>query len=208
MKLLFASLLLTASCAGACATPPSPAPEFVNQTVERQYYATARIYLTCEDGVVSGTAVAISPTDLITARHVIVACRFSMLQALTLYGAYELKVVSISVGADVARLRVTSGGKFRNFASWVTAPVPVGSEVCSIGGDGGVPLMRKCGQVFFRDEKIVLSSIPAVPGNSGGPVFLRDRLVGIVSMGSWHPAAEKVQLFVPIVAFEDLLGGV
>ncbi len=207
MRLLYLlTMCLLASCSGACVTTPPKPPVYIDYLTEGQYRATARLIVTCEDGrTVLGSGVAISSTDMITAKHVLVGCPIAEITAVTLDGELDVQVQSVSISADAARLRVTAG-KFERWAHTYLGPVPIGAKVCSVGGDGRVQLMRKCGEVFFSNKDITITSIQAVPGNSGGPVFYGAYVVGLVSMGSWHPNHEKVQLYVPVGAFYDILG--
>jgi hypothetical protein len=206
MKVLFPLIMMLASCSGACVTAPPPPPQYKDPLTEGQYLATVRLVVECEDGrTILGSGVAISRTDVITARHVVFACDISSMTAVTLDGELEMRIQSASVTADAARLRAIDG-KFQRYAGIYFGHVPVGAVVCSVGGDAHVQLMRKCGEVFAANEERVLTSIPAVPGNSGGPVFYGGYVAGIVSMGAWNPGSEKVQLYVPVGAFYDLLG--
>lgn len=86
--------------------------------------------------------------------------------------------------------------------------VMVGEEICSIGGGGNFVIgwVKKCGFIAEHSDRVMITSIPVVPGNSGSPVFnKRGEVVGIVSAGVWDSHQEKLAIIIPVKAWISLL---
>lgn len=196
--LAFLSLLMTAcsSCAGTL-----PAIEIPLEV--RDYQVSYRVSTTCLLGGSAGSAVAVGPRHLLTAKHV-VDCPDGLEPIQLLIVAMDGTQLEVKVDllpkddTDAARL-VLLEGSLDSWASVSSREPPLGEEVCIIGGDQPSTLgMRKCGYVAPSISGYLTVALHVVPGNSGGPAFdAYGRVLGIVSKGSWEASRENYVLLVP-----------
>lgn len=152
---------------------------------ERRYRAVVRVATPCG----FGTGIAVSPYDVITAKHVAV-CNVS--DAMIVYSwedTYEARIASLHPTKDVARLRLKEPIPF--YLPVRKSPVRVGEKICYMGGNvlhrvdqnGPIRLVTKCGEMnLYDNDGDIWYSIHTVKGNSGGPLFDSQwRVVGIVA---------------------------
>lgn len=184
----FAGLLALASL--SCAHTG----RYAGSAAETMFRSAVTIKVACLDGTSArGGGVTVGSRTVLTARHVVEACRGE--PAMILANDVEVIVDETSEDADVARLLTTGVGE--PFAVWATpagAPA-LGQQVCTIAGDASVPRVAKCGLVSERGESWVLVGLHTVAGNSGAPVFdAEGQLVGILTShaGSWTEDAAVV----------------
>lgn len=201
-----AFLIMIGSCACALTTLLSPSIKVDELT----YGASVRIVVICaNDDVFGGSGVAISPTQVLTAKHVVSECVPKAIGTRSSDGTIrEVVVDKLSDTVDVARLIIVEGTKpFQFIAKIDTDERRIGEKLCSIGG-GSLETynIRKCGDVAeVGDTTFVTSEMP-VPGNSGSGVFdVNGHVVGILIQGSWNPSQEKFMVAVRASAFKDLV---
>lgn len=140
-----------------------------------------------------GSGFFIAPDIVLTNYHVVEERNFVELK---LYGGAETfgKVIARDVRLDLALIRVQSRGKPVRF--FESNKLELGSTVEVIGHPKGlefsitrgvVSAVREMPNVNINDSRKVLTvqiDAPVNHGNSGGPVFLKDRVVGVVSFGA------------------------
>jgi serine protease Do len=148
-----------------------------------------------------GSGFFVRPDVVMTNYHVVEEGQFA---EMTMYGGQETfgKVVARDVRLDLALVRVQSRGKPVQF--YDKNLLDLGSTVEVIGHPhryefaitrGVVSAVREMAALNISGGKPVRHvQIDAAtsPGNSGGPVFLKDRVVGVVSWGSSAPGAENL----------------
>lgn len=167
MKLAVA-VLLSLSCATA---PPAP-------TIRSRAGLAYPVSTTClVDGDVSfgrGSAVAVSPDQVLTAYHVVDNCPDPVI----LVGEELAEVELVAPKADVARLRLLTGRFHGPFARAGKLP-EAGDEVCLVPS---VPhAITECGMVVEAGDGRIEYSALTVPGNSGSGLYDRaGSLVGVV----------------------------
>jgi len=139
-----------------------------------------------------GTGFFVRPDIAITNYHVVEEGQFVEMK---MYDGQETfgKVVARDVRLDLALIRVQSRGKPVEF--YDSNQVELGSTVEVIGHPRGlefaitrgvISAVREMPSVNIQAGRPVMHiQIDAAtsPGNSGGPVFLKDRVVGVVSWG-------------------------
>lgn len=200
MKFLSAALLLMASC---CA---GSLHGYASASDRTQYEAAVQVFVLCPQGPVLGSGVAIDSRHVLTAGHV-VDCEPIAVMVVTREGDMIPAEVSGQIqGVDVARLEA-EGSPFKVTARVSRRRLRVGETVCSIGTDGNLTTgIRKCGDVGEVGEGLFSMAIPAVPGNSGSPVYDRNGLVvGILVAGNWQQGVEHFAVGVTVDAFKGLL---
>jgi S1-C subfamily serine protease len=188
----------------SCAT----APHYVPPLAEWQYSTTVRVMVVCPDGSGGiGTGVAIGPNRVLTANHVVNACEGIRIAVI----GYDTEIREALLGtfdasADAATLS-TGGTPFEHYAKVSRLPLKLDDRVCSVGGDNAVMFMKKCGNVFLLELEghVVYSTIPTVRGNSGGPLFRGNELVGIIVAARTDPNFERVSRASGVPAWAHLV---
>jgi hypothetical protein len=157
-----------------------------------------------------GTAFAISPTQFVTAAHVLLAAHGSRV------------LLRDAAGASTPVARVLRLSQYRDLAVFEVAQAPagvvpleertrvaLGESVLTAGNAGGQGIVARGGTVTsFTLEEVdgqwrdIRFTAPASPGNSGGPLVDADgRVVGVVVAKS---AAENLNYAVPIAELHKL----
>lgn len=204
MKTLYAMML--AAVLTACSACGG---WFTGSTVTQQYQSSWTLEVTCggEGMLVDqqwGTAFAVSPRHLLTARHV-VTCDGGKEPVSII--AYQPRIVRSSVGVvyqtdvridmvvdkfpkddntDAVRLVVSGASEPFVGLPVSTHTIHIGDKVCSIGmiNAGGTSSMRKCGEVSGVNQQYILVSMHVVHGNSGGPLFDEyGNVIGLLNIG-------------------------
>ncbi len=148
-----------------------------------------------------GSGFFVRPDVVMTNYHVVEEGKFVEMR---LYGGQETfgKVVAKDVQLDLALIRVQSRGKPVDF--FEKRQLELGSTVEVIGHPRGyefsitrgvVSAVRPMESVNLGGGKKVLQvQIDAAtsPGNSGGPVFLKDKVVSVVSWGRGDQGSENL----------------
>lgn len=148
-----------------------------------------------------GSGFFVRPDVVMTNYHVVEEGQFAEMKV---YGGQETfgKVIARDVRLDLALLRVQSRGKPAQF--YDKNLLDLGSTVEVIGHPrrfefaitrGVVSAVRELPAPNISGGKPVRQvQIDAAtsPGNSGGPVFLKDRVVGVVSWGRSDPGSENL----------------
>lgn len=208
---LLCALLLWA-CAALCLIAfltacSSCAPGLMSRGgVERLMPASARVRVLC-DGQLRGygSGVAVGPRHLVTAKHVVQACKTTPTPDMAQYQVVlddgsrrEAVLVREAEGdVDVALLVLGGAASFRTWAELADyRPLP-GQRVWLYTGDGRMD--QKGEWAFHLKEGIVtrvhgdvlVVSAHVVPGNSGAAAFDDDgRVVGILVGGRWDSSEE------------------
>lgn len=180
--------------AATCVGCVSAAGEVVRESIRKgpvrtpaaQKSHAVRVLVRCKakNLQASGSGVIVSPTQILTATHVVEWCPDPELIAIPPGGfGRRMRVEMVSTLTDVARLRIADDGSFSDVRPLEIAAVVDGSRVCAALAD---PYhQRRCGFVEDRrpdmDDDLTFSA-PIEPGNSGSGLYdSRGRLVGIVT---------------------------
>jgi hypothetical protein len=147
----------------------------------------------------SGTAVAISGTEALSAAHVLSWCKEEKKKIILTQGDKKFTVMTVRAHekADIMRLTMQKH-TFRNWAYIDRTGLLLGDYVCSFGYSIIGHNVQKCGYVHNVTDKRAYWEGHVVPGNSGGPLFRRGRLVAIVVAGIWQFGLERVGVAVNI----------
>lgn len=202
-------LLVMSLIAFGCVKPVNKGVYYTYQD-QIEFGSAVRIAAICQNGgLVSGSGVAVSDHKVITAKHLIINCHpdvfYIFMRENNKVKQIEATLGDLVSGVDVMSL-ITEEKLLHVAPIKFDSPL-VGEEVCSIGG-GGLDngWIKKCGYVAYFDENGWIASIPAVPGNSGSPVYdYAGRIVGILVQGSWGEGREKYANSVPVKAWKELL---
>lgn len=189
---LLAAIIVGCSCAGSYRT---------KSMIDRVEYASSyRLAVLCLTGPMVGSAVAISPRHLLTARHV-VNCTGSGPIAAYAVGRGRWIPVTVdrwAVERDVARLVVVgTSSPFDDYSHVSDRRPALGETLCIIGGDNlTASWMRKCGDsAGITTDGDVVVALHVVQGNSGGPIFdASGDVLGIVNRGRWVDSGEFVMV--------------
>ncbi|MEZ4323473.1 MAG: PDZ domain-containing protein [Myxococcota bacterium] len=151
-----------------------------------------------------GAGVAISETEIITARH-LVFDTVGPIAVIDSMGASQLAtVVGTDARTDLALLRVE--GPLVPAELGDSAGVRVGDRVVAVGNPFGLGHSLSVGVVGAKHRKLdrgagprvdfMQLSIPLNPGNSGGPIFAMDsRVVGVLT--GTHTQGQAIAFAVP-----------
>ena len=148
-----------------------------------------------------GSGFFVRPDVVMTNYHVVKELKFAEMK---LHDGRETfgKVMAKDVRLDLALIKVQSRGKPVEF--FRENKLPLGSTVEVIGHPhryefaitrGIISAVRKMRDINIKSGKKVMFvqiDAPTSPGNSGGPVFLKDRVVSVVSFGNNLPGAENL----------------
>lgn len=202
--------LLLGLCALICISAGCCHPSLVPGTSDRErpYDASLRLRVVCESGVATlGSAVAITPRYVITAKHVVFCGGGPVAAVLVATRQAEFATATVAqLGeADAALLRVVGPAQLRP-APIRSTPTTVGEELCVIAGDDmEVHSLRVCGWVASSQPGLIVVSFVVVPGNSGGPVYdANGALVGIVRGGRWDEGHAHWAAITPVDAWGEL----
>lgn len=154
-----------------------------------------------------GAAFAISATEAVTARHLVIGAKTVRLTDPT-GKSLEAQVIGTDARTDVALLRVADG--LQPVALGSSEVLRVGDVVLTIGNPFGLGHSLTTGVVAHRGRRLSAASsgprvdflqlsIPLNPGNSGGPVFDADgEVVGVLA--GTHSQGQAIAFAVPIEA--------
>lgn len=212
LSALVVFFLMWIACSAHAPKPANPIPPFLSIPIQQERDSTYRVMTICMDerwGM--GSGVAVSEEQLITARHVADWCEThsSTLQLFAIIGTDGLArqgtlVAHAQSGTDVSLLNVYPPMP-THLPVRVTPPSP-GEKFCMIGGDLSIlRIVRRCGVARFFTPEWVGLSIPAVGGNSGGPLLDRDSHVAGVVRGWVKIGNEFFMLMIPVSLWADLL---
>ncbi len=161
-----------------------------------------------------GSGFAVSDTDVVTARHLVVDAVGIVLRDAT-GRQLPAVVVGTDARADLALLRVEGGLSPARLGT--TKALRVGDTVLAIGNPFGLGQSLSVGVVGHRGRRLVGAdddlprvdfvqlSIPLYPGNSGGPIYDNSgEVVGVLS--GLHAQGQSIAFAVPIEALRDSLG--
>jgi len=208
-------LLVGCTCSGIQKIRPSldQTQEYESVGIRVAVESSVRILAYCGpskrlDSV--GSGVAVSPKEVISARHVAVACQGSPTPDWVIYEAlldngdtYELATDRMAnEDTDVVRFTVVGMRTLPRWTELATYQPRVGQRVTIYAGAGVATedrkeagfwsFMLKFGVVSHTYKDVVVISTHGVPGNSGGAIFDDDgRVIGIISSGVWHFAHEN-----------------
>jgi trypsin-like peptidase len=173
------------------------------------HVTSVRIVATCEDGKYLGSGIIINSNTILTAQHVTICDEFGTPATEVVVVDYlgnEFKVVNETAkdGIDVTKLSVKDA-PFKYWAQ-ISKQLPrIGATVCWYGGDGFIESRgyKKCG--FYEGHRVIneaeyewMSGKPS-PGNSGSGILdEHGQLIGILNVGSWHPAYDQIMGFTRI----------
>lgn len=155
----------------------------------------------------TGSGVIISGNLILTNAHVVNYARRIEVQPYQSSDKYEAEIVAIGRGIDLALIRLEDESFFDTHpAATLTEKMPrIGSTVYAIGYPmGGDALSVTAGIVsrleFTQYNNDTLGQRLQVdtalnPGNSGGPVFVDNEVVGVVFSGI--PSAENIGYVIP-----------
>jgi len=156
---------------------------------------------TLADGeAAAGTGVVLSASgEVLTNNHVIRGAKTIHVTVPALGRSYRATVAGYSVSKDVALLRLTSAGGLQTVSTGSSSTVAVGDSVVAVGNSGGAGLLQtKNGKVarlnrtitvaddglVVRLTGLIQTNAPLEPGDSGGPLLRRGRVVGIDAAAS------------------------
>jgi hypothetical protein len=186
--LLAATLAVCGACVGLARPAPDPSSDGLNSA--EQYAATAIVTVFCpDDGPWYGSAILVSPTQALTAAHVVAHladCPGAGLLALTFdpmhFGLAEVELYLPESTDDIARVRLmTPIYDIEPAREW--RPPTAGSDACAVTG---WPFADwKCGRVVATESgrgMDIRLEIPIERGNSGSGLFdMHGHLIGIVT---------------------------
>lgn len=162
-----------------------------------------------------GSGFAVSETEVITSRHLIVDATSVIVRDI---GGWALpaEVVGTDARTDLALLRVRDGG-LRPAQLGQSSTLRVGDTVLAIGNPYGLGHSLSVGVVGHRGRRrlspdaeggprvdFLQLSLPLNPGNSGGPIFDREGLVVGVLSGT-HAQGQAIAFAVPIEVLSETL---
>ena len=145
-----------------------------------------------ETGTGLGTGFYISNTYVLTAYHVVEG---SSILKITTFDGHNAsgRVVAHDIRLDLALVKVDRSGPPLKIYS---GPLPLGSSVEAIGHPQGltytitrgvISALRKQESVYTKGSNLVefvQSDTPISPGNSGGPLFLGNTVIGVADWGN------------------------
>lgn len=201
--------LFIAACS-SCAYPP-PHPRYANYQAQVMTESALRIIVKCDGAPIGvGSGVAISPSRVLTARHVAEIKPTDCAGVISFVGLlYDGRTVPLSVehyaanNVDAARMK-TGTPMFTVYARPASGVPMIGDYICTMSGGGPdgawygellwfQPFLMKCGIVSqVTDSIVVAGGWNPVGGNSGSGMFdVRGRLVGILTEAERDSRSEK-----------------
>lgn len=161
-----------------------------------------------------GSGFAVSPTRIVTARHLVVDAH-----AVTIRGADGVEATARVVGTDARTdlaLIEAEGVQLRPAALGPSASLRVGDTVIVVGNPYGLGHSLAVGVVGNLERRLagdapgrpgvgfLQLTLPLNPGNSGGPVFdAEGRVVAVLS--GMHAQGQAIAFAVPSEALEQAL---
>lgn len=155
----------------------------------------------------TGSGVIIDGNRILTNAHVVDYGRRILVQPYQSSDKYEGEVVAIARGIDLALIELEDESFFERYpAAPLTEDMPrIGSTVYALGYPMGGDALSVTAGIVSRFEFTEYNS-PTLgqrlqvdtalnPGNSGGPVFVDNKVVGVVFSGI--PAAENIGYVIP-----------
>lgn len=166
------------------ATPDRQTATATAHKVDRRF----RSVVVVKSKVGMGAGFFISSHNLITNAHVVGAERSVTVRLYESQEEVPAEVVAADSRRDLALLRTAATGQAVSLLP-VGGDVPVGSQLVVIGHPRGLEFSLTSGVVSaVRDERdeqgdvqVIQTDTALNPGNSGGPVFLGDQVVGVAS---------------------------
>lgn len=143
----------------------------------------------------TGSGFFVEPNLILTNYHVIEGAEFAEIKlkdGREIYG----KVVKTDPGRDLALVRVSDAGKPVRFSA---EPLAVGQQVEAIGHPAGlrfsltrgvVSAVRRLRSPEVGEVLMIQTDAPISPGNSGGPLYSGNQVVGINTMKRTTKGAE------------------
>lgn len=202
--------------AGALVTwglpPRSSAWPSYAELFERGAPAVVNVTVDGEPGAL-GSGFAISPTEVITARHLVVAGDAVMVRGVD-GRRHAARVVGTDARTDLALLQV-QGAELPGVRLSGRGAVLVGETLVTVGNPQGFGHSLVVGTVGSLGHRLAPDaggpqvgflqlSMPLNRGNSGGPLFdEQGDVVGIVA-GS-HATGQSISFAVPVMALHDVL---
>lgn len=150
-------------------------------------------------GTGTGTGIVLTPSgDVLTNNHVIRGAGSIRVTIPSTGRAYPATVAGYSVSKDVALLTLRGASGLAAAPTGNSSTVEVGDRVTTVGNAGGTGLTTKRGKVTGLNQKVTVSddgipftltglietTAPLEPGDSGGPMLLGGRVVGIDAVAS------------------------
>jgi len=166
----------------------------------------------------TGSGVVISGNRILTNSHVVNYAKRILVQPYQSSEKYEGHVVAIARGIDLALIQLEDESFFETHpAAELTSEFPrIGSTVQAIGYPMGGDALSVTEGIVSRIEYTDYNGITRGlrmqvdtalnPGNSGGPVFMGDRVIGLVFSGI--PSAENIGYVIPTDEVEMFLADV
>lgn len=166
----------------------------------------------------TGSGVVIGPRQILTGAHVVANATFIRAQTTTSPDKFTARAIGVCHDADLALLEVEDPafmegvevaelGELPSRGDKVSVVgFPVGGEELSV--TKGVVSRIEIQRYSHSDRRLLAVTVDAAinNGNSGGPVFLGDRVVGIAFQSL--DDAENIGEMVPVPLIERFLAGV
>jgi S1-C subfamily serine protease len=183
------ALVLGASSSAAVASPRA--------TTTGVVVVNTRLAFGGGAGTATGVVLTSSGTVL-TNNHVIRGAESIRVQVPSTGRTYSATVAGYSVSKDIALLRLRNASGLQTVRTGNSSTVRVGDRVVAVGNGGGQGLSTKSGRVTGLDQSITLSddgtpftlpglietTAPLRSGDSGGPLLLNGRVIGIDAAAS------------------------
>jgi len=170
--------------------------------------SVVEVVITAPDGRI-GTGFAVSPTEVVTARHIVIDAERIVIRALD-DREHEATVVGTDARTDLALMRVVDGS-LPPARLGKSADLRVGDTVLAVGNPYGLGHSVSVGVVGHRARRLSVDaadgprvsflqlSIPLNPGNSGGPIFdAEGQVIGVLS--GTHTQGQAIAFAVPVEA--------
>lgn len=214
---LFLALVLTPLALG------QPEDEMVRRSVVK-IFTTSRLpnltqpWTRQAPSDATGSGVVIAGNRILTNAHVVNYGQRILVQPHQSSEKYEADVIAIARGIDLAVLELEDESFFENHPpAELSAELPrIGSTVHAIGYPLGGDALSVTAGILSRVEFTEYNNgtlglrmqvdTPLNPGNSGGPVFSGDKVVGVVFSGI--PSAENIGYVIPTDEIEMFLADI
>ncbi len=184
-----AAALFVATAAGAGAAPDGPKAGVVTVTTRLAY----------SGGASTGTGIVLTSSGtVLTNNHVIRGANSIRVKVPSTGRTYTATVAGYSVSKDIALLKLRNAAGLQTVQTGNSSAVRVGTRVAAVGNAGGNGLSAKSGRVTGVGQSITLSddgapftltglietTAPLRPGDSGGPMLVGGRVIGLNAAAS------------------------